>query len=391
VIYQHTIGLDPGQIGWLSGALTFFIAIGALVGGKLGDMFGRRSVFIVTMALIVLGAGLATFADSFTTLLIGVALIGLGTGADLPVSLATIAESSTDANRGKIIGFSNMLWLVGIISAVGIATFFGGLGRLGAQLLFGQIMVIALLVLIARLTIPETRTWLAANGHTDDSARTEKVSVRDILTGPFARAFWGLLGFYGFTNLAANTMGQFTTYLWVNVVGADVQIASLIGLVSLPVFLVFGLWFMRIVDTKYRFLFFTIGAVAYAGSFFIPALFGFTFATMIIYTALNGIGGAFAFEGIMKVWTQESFPTMVRATAQGTILAVARFAAAILATFTPLMINGGPQLLFAGLGVVVTIGVVIAWLVFHNAPRNQFSAADEPVNALAGVASLAEA
>jgi len=99
---------------------------------------------------------------------------------------------------------------------------------------------------------------------------------------------------------------------------------------------------------------------------------------MIIYTALNGIGGAFAFEGIMKVWTQESFPTMVRATAQGTILAVARFSAAILATFTPLMINSGPQLLFAGLGVIVTIGVVIGWLVFHNAPRNQFQDDHEP-------------
>ena len=372
VIYQHTIGLDPGQIGWLSGALTFFIAVGALIGGKSGDAFGRRTVFIVTMFLIVLGGGLATFADTFTLLLVGVALIGLGTGADLPVSLATIAESSTDANRGKLIGFSNMLWLVGIISAVGIATFFGGLGRLGGQLLFGQVAVVALVVLVARFSIPETQTWLSANGTGEAAQQAVKVTARDLLTGPYARPFWGLLGFYAFTNLAANTMGQFTTYIWVNVVGVDVQLASLIGLVSLPVFLLFGLWFMRIVDGKYRFLFFTIGAVAYAGSFFIPALFGFTFTTMIVYTALNGLGGAFAFEGIMKVWTQESFPTMVRATAQGSILAVARFSAAILASVTPLLINSGPQALFAGLGAMVTVGVVIAWLVFHNAPRNQF-------------------
>ncbi|MCB0911837.1 MAG: MFS transporter, partial [Propionibacteriaceae bacterium] len=376
VIYQNTIGLDPGQIGWLSGALTFFIAIGALVGGKLGDSFGRRSVFVVTMALIVVGGGLATFATTFPLLLAGVALIGFGTGADLPVSLATIAESSTDANRGKIIGFSNMLWLVGIISAVGIATFFGGLGRLGGQLLFGQVAVIALLVLLARFTIPETQTWLDANRN-GATASAPKVRVRDILTGPYARLFWGLLGFYALTNLAANTMGQFTTYIWVNVVGVDVQLASLIGLVSLPVFLLFGLWFMRIVDTQYRFVYFTAGAIAYAASFFIPALFGFSFATMMIYTILNGIGGAFAFEGIMKVWTQESFPTMVRATAQGTILAVARFSAAILAVWTPLMLNSGPQWMFAGLGLVVTVGVTIAWVVFHNAPRNQFDTESE--------------
>jgi len=251
------------------------------------------------------------------------------------------------------------------------------------------VALVALLVLIARFTIPETRTWLEANRGGNTSA--PKVRVRDLFTGPYARPFWALLGFYGLTNLAANTMGQFTTYIWVNVVGVDVQLASLIGLVSLPVFLLFGLWFMRVVDTRHRFVYFTAGAIAYAASFFIPALFGFSFATMIVYTALNGIGGAFAFEGIMKVWTQESFPTMVRATAQGTILAVARFAAALLATVTPLMLNSGPQALFAGLGVVVTAGVAIAWAVFHNAPRNQFTDTAAPIEVLAGSSPLAEA
>ncbi|MGB2765492.1 MAG: MFS transporter [Propionicimonas sp.] len=383
VIYQHTIGLDPGQIGWLSGALTFFIAIGALVGGKLGDTFGRRSVFVVTMGVIAVGGALATVAASFPLLLVGVALIGFGTGADLPVSLATIAESSDDHNRGKIIGLSNMLWLVGIIFAVAIATFFGGLGRLGGQLLFGQVAVVAALVLIARFSIPETPSWLKANGREPGTGSTPaKVSVRELVSGSYARPFFGLLGFYALTNLAANTQGQFTTYLWVNVVGIDVQLASLIGLLSFPVFILFGLWFMKIVDGKHRFVYFTFGAIAYAASYFIPALLGFSFATMLTYTLLNGIGGAFAFEGIMKVWTQESFPTMIRSTAQGTILAVARFAAALLASVTPMLINNGPQALFAGLGAVVTVGVLIAWLVFHKAPRNQFATDPEAIPAV---------
>jgi len=386
VIYQHTIGLDAGQIGWLSGALTFFIAVGAVIGGKVGDTFGRRSVFIVTMALIALGGGLATFAGSFSLLLIGVALIGFGTGADLPVSLATIAEASSDANRGKIIGFSNMLWLVGIISAVAIATFFGGLGRLGGQLLFGQVGVVALLVLAARFGIPESPKWMQAKADNDGTAgaaagteRAPRVTVRDLLVGKYAKPFFALLGFYAFTNLAANTQGQFTTYLWVNVVGVSVQVSSLIGLLSFPLFILFGLWFMRIVDGRHRFVYFTCGAIAYAASYFIPAIFGFSFTTMITYTLLNGLGGAFAFEGIMKVWTQESFPTLLRTTAQGTILAVARFAAALLATVTPLLINSGPKALFAGLGAFVTLGVAIAWIVFHKAPRNQFQDEEIPL------------
>ena len=55
VIYQKSIGTTPGQIGVLSGALILCIAIGALVGGRLGDMFGRRSVFILTMVMLLWG------------------------------------------------------------------------------------------------------------------------------------------------------------------------------------------------------------------------------------------------------------------------------------------------------------------------------------------------
>ena len=102
VIYQHSIGTTPGQIGVLSAALTLCIAIGALLGGRLGDRYGRRSVFIITMAMIVSGAAILVFMTSFAGLFIGTILVGLGTGADLPVSLATIAEAATDeALRGR--------------------------------------------------------------------------------------------------------------------------------------------------------------------------------------------------------------------------------------------------------------------------------------------------
>jgi MFS transporter, SP family, inositol transporter len=100
VIYQHSIGITPDQIGILSGTLTFCIATGALLGGRLGDKYGRRSVFIITMAMIVVGAAMLTLMTSFYGLFIGTILVGLGTGADLPVSLAAIAEVATEKNRG---------------------------------------------------------------------------------------------------------------------------------------------------------------------------------------------------------------------------------------------------------------------------------------------------
>src|SRR3954467_6003040 len=128
VIYQGSIGVTPGQIGVMSGTLTFCVAVGAVVGGRLGDRFGRRPVFTATMVLIIVGTVLLTFATAYPLLRVGVALTGLGVGADLPVSLSTISEAADDGNRGKLILLSNILWVVGILASITIASVAGGLG-----------------------------------------------------------------------------------------------------------------------------------------------------------------------------------------------------------------------------------------------------------------------
>ena len=108
VNYQHSIGTTPEQIGILSGVLILCIAFGALVGGRLGDKYGRRPVFIFTMAMIVIGSAMLSFMSSFSGLLMGMILVGLGAGADLPVSAAYSARApprhcrkAEDTGRGK--------------------------------------------------------------------------------------------------------------------------------------------------------------------------------------------------------------------------------------------------------------------------------------------------
>ena len=66
VLYKEPLGLSDSNIGALSAILTFLMAIGALVGGRLGDVFGRRRVFMVTMALYTVGAAVMMTASSAT-------------------------------------------------------------------------------------------------------------------------------------------------------------------------------------------------------------------------------------------------------------------------------------------------------------------------------------
>ena len=375
VLYQHSIGLAENEIGALSSMLTFGVAVGALFGGRLGDRFGRRSVFLITMAMIVTGSILLVTAPGFMPLLLGIALVGLGTGADLPVSLATISEAADDNNRGKLIGFSQILWMVGILATMGISAVVGNLGQLGGQILFAHVGVVAAIVLLLRLTVPESRIWQAARTEQRagvETMRAEFSGLKDLFSNrTYVVPLAALLVFYTLTNLGANTGGQFGAYVAVNIIGIDVQLFSFIGLATLPAGILLGLWFMRIVDGPHRMTYYAVGAVAFIASFAVPAIFGFTVATYLITLAGAALGGAFAFEAIMKIWSQESFPTLLRGSAQGGIIAVARFAAAGFALVTPALL-GTPQLAYGMLAGLVAVGLLAGWLGFRKSSQNMF-------------------
>ncbi len=370
VILRSSLGLDEWQVGAAAAALTLSIAVGALVGGRLGDRLGRRPVFTATMALVIVGVIVLILAPNFGMIVLGAILLGCATGADLPVSLSTIAEAATDHNRGRMLGLSNLLWIVGIVANTVLASIVGDWGRLGAQLLFAHIGIVALLVLMGRLTIPESASWQAARAERTAGVatiRADRARVNDLLRTPYIVPFLALVVFYALTNLVANTNGQFGTYIVVTYGGATVGQAALIALPLVPVAVLSYLWFMKIADGQRRFLYFQIGALLMITAVLVVILAGMSLITYAISTLLAAVGGAFAFEGIMKVWTQESFPTLLRSTAQGAIISVARFAAAGLAVVTPAVLAGaGVTVTYVLLLVFSVGGLGTAWVVFRK-------------------------
>ena len=110
--------------------------------------------------------------------------------------------------------------------------------------------------------------------------------------------------------------------------------------------------------------------------YLVPAVFGFSTATMILMMLLGLVGSAFAFEAIMKLWAQESFPTLLRTTAQGAIISVARFFCAALASVTPLIMDSGPRKLFFVLAGICFVGLAAAWLGFRKGVANEFNVED---------------
>ncbi|MTE23244.1 MFS transporter [Microbacterium sp. ZXX196] len=366
VIYREAFGFDDLQFGTLSALLTISIAVGALVGGPAGDRFGRKPVFLATLSLFAVGALVLTFATGTYMLFPGVVLLGFAAGADLPVSLSMVAEAATDANRGKLISFSHILWMAGVIVVSLLGTLFGDLGVLGARILYGHLLVVSLVVLVLRMGLPESQAW--RNSRAIAVVRPGEArglrGLAELRRPRYLAAIVATGLFYALVNIAANTNGQFSSLLYVEVAGAKVSQASLISMIITFVSAGSLLLMMRIVDGRTRMKWFTVMAALSIVAFLIPGIGGVTIATLAIFGVLYSIAGAVAGEPMYKVWSQELFPTSIRATAQSITIAFTRLVAAAVAIFTPALISFGPSIIFYFMVAtsVVAFAIGIFWI-----------------------------
>ncbi|CAN5243137.1 MFS transporter [soil metagenome] len=359
VLYSATLGIDPGTLGLLSGLLTLCFALGAVVGGRLGDQFGRRRVYSVTLIVFAVGAAVLTASVAVPMLFAGVILVGFAIGADLPVSLAMIAEEAPEGKKGQMIIFSGMLWLLGILVPILLSVGVAPLGELGGRIMYGQLLLVSIIVLIARTTLKESAEWTAAQ-LAKSGAHTEEIrfsSLPQLFKAPIVFTVLATGLYYAIWNLGANTFGQFGTFFWVNLAGSTVQTASLLQLATFPLGIIGALVFMRIVDRPSRWGWVIAGSIVNVIAFSVPFVFGPSPVTLTVLMVLFGIGAAFAGEAIYKVWSQELFPTLLRSTAQGITLAFARIVAALFAFGTPAIAVASPSLLF---GLLVLFAVVSA-------------------------------
>ena len=114
-VWQSGLGLTNGQVGIISGALTFAIAFGSLFGGRIAESIGLIKVFNWINLFYAIGAGIAVFAPNYITLLIGVVITGIASGTDLPISLTVVSRDSPDAKTSaKLVSSTQIFWQAGI-------------------------------------------------------------------------------------------------------------------------------------------------------------------------------------------------------------------------------------------------------------------------------------
>jgi EmrB/QacA subfamily drug resistance transporter len=148
------VGASPEGLQWVMNGYLLTIAVLVVTAGRLGDMFGRRRVFIAGMVLFAAGSVLSGASGDQLELIAGRVLQGAGAAPMLSLSLALVANVFPSAEQARALG----IWAAVSAIALAIGPLVGGLLiELDWRLLFWvNLPVAALGIAITALAAPES-------------------------------------------------------------------------------------------------------------------------------------------------------------------------------------------------------------------------------------------
>src|SRR5881227_2749607 len=107
------------QYSWVFTAYLLATTVTVPIYGKLGDVYGRRPLFLIAICIFLLGSALCGVAQGMTELVIFRAVQGVGAGGLIPLALAVIGNIVPPRDRGRYQGLIGAVF--GAASIIGPA------------------------------------------------------------------------------------------------------------------------------------------------------------------------------------------------------------------------------------------------------------------------------
>jgi EmrB/QacA subfamily drug resistance transporter len=202
---QSSLHATVSDVQWIVESYALLLASLLLVGGSLGDIFGRRKIYIVGVVLFTSGSAWCGLSRSVDSLIVARGVQGVGAAMLVPGSLSLISASFAVKDRGRAIG----TWSGFTAITASVGPVLGGwlVQHASWRWIFFINLPVALVVLVVTLAhVRESRNELASRELDWAGALLATVGLGavtfSLIEASRGRAVAGVIGLLGVAALA---------------------------------------------------------------------------------------------------------------------------------------------------------------------------------------------
>jgi MFS transporter, PHS family, inorganic phosphate transporter len=166
--------LSSGKLALLNSTMLAAAFLGAFVFGRFADLAGRKRVYWMVAAIMIVGALGSALSPSYWVLIAFRFLLGFGVGGDYPVSAVLMSEYANRKDRGKLVGMVFSTQALGLIVGPLVALTLLGAG-LSDDVVWRMMLALGALpaaaVIYLRARMPESpRYQIQVQGNAEQAA-----------------------------------------------------------------------------------------------------------------------------------------------------------------------------------------------------------------------------
>jgi MFS family permease len=173
--YQHTLHMSSTEVGFTGTIYLIGQVVGALFFGRLTDTWGRKRLFVITLAIYLVGSGVAGLAWSTWWLWVWRFVAGLGIGGEYTAINSAIDELIPAKYRGRVdIAINGTYWfgaMIGAFANIFLLDHDLVAENWGWRIGFFVGPVLGLIIIWLRRHIPESPRWMVTHGHSEEAHR----------------------------------------------------------------------------------------------------------------------------------------------------------------------------------------------------------------------------
>ncbi|XP_029127792.1 probable polyol transporter 3 isoform X2 [Cajanus cajan] len=172
IFIKEDLQINDLQIQFLVGMLHLCMLPGCMVAGRTSDYIGRRYTIILAFITFLLGSILMGYGPSYSILMIGNCIVGIGAGFALVVAPVYSTEISPLSSRGFFTSLPELSMNIGVLLAFVSNYFFEKMTlRLGWRMMVVIPAVPSLCLIILMLKLVESPRWLIMQGRVGEARK----------------------------------------------------------------------------------------------------------------------------------------------------------------------------------------------------------------------------